>query len=209
MDILESLNWRYATKKFDPTKKISSENIETLKQVLQLTPSSYGLQPWKFLIIENAQIREQLLPHSWNQSQVKDASHLIVFCSYTDITDDFVDNHINLTSNLRNIDSSNLQGYGDFVKKTMKALSAEEKTTWNSKQAYIALGQFLFACAQLKIDATPMEGFDAAKYDELLGLKEKGLKTTLICPIGYRSAEDAAQHTAKVRRRLDDIIEII
>jgi nitroreductase len=206
-EIIDRLNWRYATKKFDPTKKISQEDFETLKESLRLTPSSYGLQPWKFLIIENNDLRAKLREHSWGQAQVTDASHLFVLCTYSDVTDDFIDQHIATTATTRCIDPANLQGYGNFVKAKMKELSPDQKKTWNSKQAYIALGQLMAVCAELGIDATPMEGFEPENYNEILGLNERGLTATLVCPIGYRSEEDAAQHTTKVRKPLNELFE--
>lgn len=206
-EIIESLNWRYATKKFDATKKISQEDLDTLKESLRLTPSSYGLQPWKFLIIENKELRSKLREHSWGQAQVTDASHLFVLCTYTDTTDDFIDAHIRNTAEIRNIDAATLQGYSNFVKAKMTELTAEQKQTWNSKQAYIALGQLMTVCAELRIDATPMEGFEPEKYNEILGLNERGLHATLVCPVGYRSEEDAAQHTTKVRKPLNDLFK--
>jgi nitroreductase/dihydropteridine reductase len=207
--ILEALNWRYATKKFDSSKKISPKDLETIKEVLRLTPSSYGLQPWKFLLIENQAIRQQLREKSWGQSQVTDASHLIVFCSYLDLKEEHIDEHISNTSVTRNQDIENLAGYGNFVKKTLSNLSPTDISTWSSKQLYIALGQLMLACAEMKIDATPMEGFEPAGYDEILGLKAKNLHATLVCPIGYRHLEDGAQFLKKVRKEQDDIFEII
>lgn len=208
-EIIESLNWRYATKKFDPTRKISNEDLETIKESLRLTPSSYGLQPWKFLIIENLELRSQLREHSWGQAQVTDASHLIVLCTYTDVSDEFINAHIANTSETRNVDPSTLLGYGNFVKSKMKNLSLEQKKIWNSKQAYIALGQLMAVCAKLRIDTTPMEGFEPEKYNELLGLNARGLHTTLVCPLGYRSQEDVAQFNPKVRRSMEEIFETI
>jgi nitroreductase/dihydropteridine reductase len=206
-NILENLNWRYATKKFDLTKKINPEDLETLKEALRLTPSSYGLQPWKFLIIENQELRSKLREYSWGQAQVTDASHLFVLCTHTDITEDFIDQHISTTAAIRNIDPANLQGYGNFVKAQMKALTPEQKKTWNSKQAYIALGQLMAVCAELRIDATPMEGFEPENYNKILGLNERGLHATLVCPVGYRSEDDTAQHTTKVRKPLNELFE--
>lgn len=207
--IIDNLNWRYATKKFDSSKKVSQENLETLLEVLRLTPSSYGLQPYKFLIIENPEIREKLKEKSWGQTQITDASHLIVLCSYIDVNETHIDAHISNTANTRGMEVENLKGYSDFMKNTISQLDAEKKQIWNSKQAYIALGQLLHACADLKIDATPMEGYDPAGYDEVLGLKEKNLHASVVCPIGYRSEEDATQHFAKVRKSKEDIIEFI
>jgi nitroreductase len=207
--ILEALNWRYATKKFDSSKKISPKDLETIKEVLRLTPSSYGLQPWKFLLIENQALRQQLREKSWGQSQVTDASHLIIFCSYLDLNDEHIDSHISNTSVTRNQDIENLAGYGNFVKKTLSNLSPTDISAWSSKQLYIALGQLMLACAEMKIDATPMEGFEPAGYDEILGLKAKNLHATLVCPIGYRHLEDGTQFHKKVRKTKDDIFEII
>lgn len=207
--ILDALNWRYATKKFDSSKKISPKDLQTLKEVLRLTPSSYGLQPWKFLIIENQALRQQLREKSWGQSQVTDASHLIVFCSYLDLKEEHIDNHIANTSITRNQDIENLAGYGNFVKKTLSNLSPTDISTWSSKQLYIALGQLMLACAEMKIDATPMEGFEPAGYDEILGLKAKNLHATLVCPIGYRHNDDASQFNKKVRKSNEDVFEVI
>jgi nitroreductase len=209
MNILQKLNWRYATKKFDPSKKISAQDLDVLKEVLRLTPSSYGLQPWKFVIVENQVLREELKIYSWGQSQVTDASHLIVICTYIDMSEEYIDSHIKHTAEQRNIEPEKLQGYGNFVKKKMEDLTLEQKRIWNSKQAYIALGQFMLACAEMQIDATPMEGFEPEKYNEILGLSERGLQATLVCPIGYRSSEDPAQFNPKVRRPIEDIFEVI
>lgn len=207
--LIDKYNWRYATKKFDPTKKISEQDLDTLKEVLRLTPSSYGLQPWKFLIIENKELRNELRTHSWGQSQVTDASHLIVLCTYLRTTDEHVDQHIENTANTRNVEVSSLSGYGNFVKKKLSELDDETMKFWNIKQAYIALGHLLSACAALKIDATPMEGFEPEQYDAVLHLKEKGLYPALVCPIGYRSSEDPAQHNKKVRKSIEDLFEVI
>lgn len=207
--ILEDLNWRYATKKFDPTKKITSEQLDVLLEVLRLTPTSYGLQPFKFLVIENPEIREKLKEKSANQSQITDASHLIVLCSYLDIHDLHVDNHVKNTAQTREIEHSNLERYRDFMKGSINKLESPVKLEWNKKQAYIALGLLLHACAQMRIDSTPMEGFDAEGYDEILNLKSKNLHATVICPIGFRSAEDHTQHMKKVRKSQADLIEFI
>jgi nitroreductase len=207
--IIDNLNWRYATKKFDSTKKIAQEDLETLLEVLRLTPSSYGLQPYKFLVIENKEIREKLKEKSWGQSQITDASHLIVLCPYLDIEDFHIDAHVANSANARGIEVEALKGFGDSMKKTMNQLDMQKKQIWNSKQTYIALGQLLHACADMKIDATPMEGFDPAGYDEVLGLTEKNLLASLVCPVGYRSEEDANQHFKKVRKSQEDLVEFI
>ena len=205
--ILESLNWRYATKKFDATKKVSSEDIETLTEVLRLTPTSYGLQPIKFLVIENPDIRAKLFEKSYGQAQVVDASHLIVMCAYNDVNDSDIDAYVQNTATVRETPVEQLAGFGQYMKQTLGNLDATQKNVWASKQAYIALGQFLVACADLKIDATPMEGFQPEGYDEVLGLNEKNLHAVLVCPIGYRAEDDQFQHLKKVRKPKADIIE--
>jgi nitroreductase len=207
--ILENLNWRYATKKFDATKKVSSENLETLTEVLRLTPSSYGLQPLKFLVIENPAVRAKLLEKSYGQNQVVDASHLIVMCAFNDVNDSDIDAYVQNTATIRETPIEQLAGFGKYMKQTLGNLDTTQKNVWASKQAYIALGQFLHACADLRIDATPMEGFQPEGYDEVLGLKEKNLHAVLVCPIGYRSVEDQNQHLKKVRKAKSDIIEFV
>jgi nitroreductase len=209
MTIIDDMNWRYATKKFDKSKKISPEQFETLLEVLRLAPSSYGLQPLHYLVIENPEIRQKLRLKSWNQAQVTDASHLIVMCSFADLSPEHIDSHVQNAAKIKGVDVSELAGYGDFVKKEIAKLSREEISTWNSKQAYIALGHVLHACAQMRIDALPMEGFEPAAYDEILQLSSRNLKATLVCAIGYRSEDDAAQHGKKVRKELADLVEIM
>lgn len=209
MKTIEDLNWRYATKKFDPTKKISDKELHTLLEVLRLSPSSYGLQPLKFLIIENKGIREKLKEKSWGQTQVTDASHLIVFCAYIDISENHIDKHLENTAMIREMNLSNLDGYGKHMKSKIGELNSEAIKTWNSKQAYIALGHLLHACAQHRIDSTPMEGFDSDGYDEILNLKAQNLHAVLACPIGYRSIEDPNQGLKKVRKTEEELFEFI
>ncbi len=209
MNLLESLNWRYATKKFDPTKKVSAEHMEELKSAIQLAASSYGLQPYKVLIVEDQAIREQLKPASWGQSQITDASHLIVFCGNAQITPELIDDYVSLKSEIQNIPAEKLEGFGSFMKSKLENHSREQATIWSSKQTYIALANLMIACANLKIDACPMEGYETEKYDEILGLKEQGFTTTVIAAIGYRSEDDAAQHATKVRKPITKLFESV
>ncbi|MBD3723892.1 MAG: NAD(P)H-dependent oxidoreductase [Flavobacteriaceae bacterium] len=202
-------NWRYATKKFDSTKKVSNEDLQILKEAIQLSTSSYGLQPYKVLIIENPEIRKQLQPVSWGQSQIVDASHLIVFANYTNINEIHIDNYINNIAQLRELNVEDLAGYSDFMKSKILALPQEQLAVWTSKQTYLALGNLINAAAELKIDVTPMEGFEPEKYNEILGLNELGLNASLVAPIGYRHSEDVNQHLAKVRKPLDELFETI
>jgi len=207
--IIEDLNWRYAAKQFDPTKKVSNEDLETIKESLRLTATSFGLQSMKFLIVEDPEVREKLKPASWGQSQVTDASHLIVLCTYIDVNNDHVDEYMQDVSNAREIPLEATSQFGDYIKGAITNFSAEEKLIWSTKQTYIALGQTLHTCARLRIDSTPMEGFDPAAFDEILGLSAKNLKATLLLPIGYRHEEDKNQHLAKVRKSSDVIFETV
>jgi len=207
--IIEDLNWRYATKKYDADKKISNSDLEIIMESLRLTPSSYGLQPLHFLIVENESLRQELIPASYGQLQVADASHLIVICAYNDLTNDHVDAYIENIIATRKGDPERAENYGGFMKKTFAEMTQEDKLTWASKQAYIALGQLLHTCAVLRVDATPMEGFIPKRYSEILKLKERNLTPILVCPIGYRHAEDETQHLAKVRKEQPDLFDII
>lgn len=207
--LIDDLNWRYATKKYDPNARISEGDLDVLKNVLQLVPTSYGLQPLKYLFVENPAVRQQLLLHSSGQQAVVDASHLLVICSYRDIEDDSVDSYIENTAFTRQIELEKILGFGNFIKRTVGALSSDERATWAAKQAYIALGLLMQTCAQLRIDSTPMEGFDPEGYDQILKLSERNLNATLVVPIGYRHPEDGNQFLKKVRRSMDELFETI
>lgn len=208
--VITDLKWRYATKKFDSSKKISAEHIEILNEGLQLSASSYGLQLYKFFWIENPEVRAQLQPASWGQSQIVDASHLLVMAAKTEVTNEDIDGFIQLVSETRGAPLDALSGYGDFMKNAVvQGKSADEKIIWNSKQVYIALGNVMNLAANLEIDTTPMEGFDPAKYDEILGLADKGYTSAVVCAFGYRSEEDETAGAAKVRRPVSELVEVI
>lgn len=202
---LEHQNWRYATKKFDTTKKITIEDLTVLKEAIRLSSSSYGLQPYKVIIVENPELRAQLQPAAWGQSQIVDASHLIVFANETNIGNDAIDTFLQNMSDTRSTPLEALAGYGDFMKSQISTLSAEAKDIWTAKQTYLALGNLLNAAAELRIDVTPMEGFLPEKVNEILGLDKLGLNATLIATLGYRHAEDATQHYKKVRKSNEDL----
>ena len=206
---IENLNWRYATKKFDATKKISTEDLETLKKAIQLSASSYGLQPYKFFIIEDTETRKKLLEASYGQTQITDASQIVVFANLTDFDDSLVDSYITNASETRGIEEENLKGYADYMKSTLSSLTQEQKSNWTAKQAYIALGNLLSAAATLRIDACPMEGFQSEKYNEILGLNDHNLNAAVIATIGYRSSEDDTQHYAKVRKSQEELFKTI
>lgn len=208
-NFIENQNWRYATKKFDATKKISATDLELLKKAIQLSSSSYGLQLYKVFIIENPAIREQLKPVSWNQAQIVDASHLFVFANIVDVQDNHIDAYVENVAKTRGVDIETLKGYSDFMKSKIVTLPVEEKAVWTSKQTYLALGNLINASAELKIDVTPMEGFDAEKYNEILGLTQLGLNASLVAPAGYRHEDDSTQHSQKVRKPIEELFEII
>ncbi len=205
--LIEALQWRYATKKFDADRKISEEDMTTLLQSIQLTPSSYGLQPLKILVIENKDLREQIKPIAWDQSQIVDASHLLVFCHYTQIHDDYVNQHIELISNTRQIPKDKLEGFGNHVKNSVGNMPLDKMAEWTAKQTYIALGQLLLSCALLKVDATPMEGFDKEALNQFLNLSDQGLSASLLCPLGFRHPNDPYLQLKKVRRSKESLIE--
>ena len=197
---IENQKWRYATKKFDAAKKVSAADLETLKEAIQLSTSSYGLQLYKVFIIENPEVRAKLQPVSWGQSQIIEASHLFVFANIVDVQDQHIDAYVQNFANTRGLTVEDLKGYSDFMKSKIVPLPVEQKAVWTSKQTYLALGNLLNAAAELKIDVTPMEGFEPEKYNEILGLNALGLNASLVAAIGYRHEEDATQHYVKVRK---------
>ena len=202
---IEQQNWRYATKKFDASKKISDDDLNTLKEAIRLSSSSYGLQPYKVLIIKNADLREKLKPVAWNQSQITDASHVIVFANEANLGDTQIDNYLKNVSETRGIPLEKLSGFGDFMKSKITPLASDLKNIWTSKQTYLALANLMNAAAELKIDVTPMEGFDAAAFNEILGLTEKGLNASVIATIGYRHKDDETQYYKKVRKSNEEL----
>lgn len=204
-NFIDQQKWRYATKKFDNTKKVSDADLNFLKEAIRLSSSSYGLQPYKVLIIENPEIREQLKPVSWEQSQITDASHLFVFANFTNIGDTEIDAYIKSIGEIREIPVENLEGYANFMKSIITPLPTESKSIWTSKQTYLALANLLNAAAELKIDVTPMEGFEPEAFNEILGLTEKGLNASLVATVGYRHEDDATQHSIKVRKSNEEL----
>lgn len=199
-NFIENANWRYATKKFDTTKKVSEKDLEVLKEAIRLSASSFGLQPYRVLIIEKPELRAELQGASWGQAQIVEASHLIVFANITNFGDQEVDSYFDNLTNTREIEMEAVQGYKDFVKNFVNTLPVDAKNIWTSKQTYIALSNLLNAAAELKIDVTPMEGFEPQKYNEILGLDKLGLNASLVATIGYRHEDDGLQHLKKVRK---------
>jgi len=198
--LLDRLNWRYATKQFDPTRKINAQDWATLEDALQLTPSSGGLQPWKFIVVTDPAMRAKLLPASYGQAQITDASHLVVFAAKKNFSEADVDAFIRHTAATRGVPVESLAAYRDMlVGGIVKSMDEPARAAWARNQAYIALGNLLTSAALLGIDACPMEGFDRAQYDEILGLNEQGFASAVIATLGYRAASDQYAAAPKVR----------
>lgn len=208
-DALAALNWRYAVKKFDPTKKIPADTWAALEHSLLLSPSSYGLQPWKFFVVESPAVREQLLPHSWGQRQIVDADKLVVFAVKKQVTPADADRLIHRTSQVREVHVDTLAGYRGMMAGSLTRTPAEQVDVWMSRQVFIALGVFLTTAAVLGVDTCPMEGFVPEKYDEVLGLGAKGYASRVVATAGYRAADDAYGSAKKVRYELGEVVEAI
>jgi len=208
MTLIEDLNWRYATKKFDPDRIVSNEDIDLLKEAISLAPSSYGLQPFEVLVMDDLATREKLKPAAWGQSQITDASHLFIFCQHTEVLEHDIDDYLKLKADTQGLDLSELEGFGTFMKNKLGTLPKDVIQGWTARQAYIALGNLLVACAMLKIDACPMEGFEPAEYNKILELSNDGLNAIVLVAVGYRSEEDQAQHARKVRKPYDKLFQM-
>lgn len=204
--LIDALNWRYATKSFDTNRKIPEETVTLLLETMRLSASSFGLQPWKFYIIKDLEIRKKLKPVSWNQTQITDCSHLIVIAHKTSIEEKYIHNYINEISSTRGVPSESLNTYREMILGFISSINEDKAREWMAKQAYIALGTLLTACAIARIDACPMEGFDRAAYDEILGLTQEGFSAIALCPIGFRSSEDKYSNAKKVRFTKDKVI---
>lgn len=204
--ILEALNWRYATKKFDKTKKLTDELVETLIESIRLTATSYGLQAMKVVLVEDNTLREKLLGYSFGQQQVVEASHFLVLCREAELNLSHIESYMQDISNTRGTDLASLDGFKNMITNTVLTKGNDFQEIWMEKQIYIALGNLLTVCANLGIDACPMEGFLRNEYDEVLGLNAKGLAAVLAIPIGYRSKDDKNATLAKVRRSTEKFV---
>jgi nitroreductase len=208
--ILERLQWRYATKKFDPTKKIPEPVWQALEQSLVLSPSSFGLQPWKFFVIRNPEIRQKLLEYSWGQTQVVEASHLVVLAIKKDLDASDVDRYVTRMAEVQQVPPDSLDGFAKVVKNFLVnppyKLDLDE---WAARQTYLALGFYMTCAAMLGIDTLPMEGFVPAKYDEVLGLPDKGYHAVVLCPAGYRAEDDKYAAKPKVRYPTQAVVNYI
>jgi nitroreductase len=205
--LIDQLNWRYATKQFDPARKISAQDWAALEEALVLTPSSIGLQPWTFLVIDDPAVRAQLLLASYGQPQVVDASHLVVFAAKASYSEADVDAHIRQAAKVRNVPVAALDGLRTMaVRSVVQGMNDTERRNWAFNQTYIALGNLVTSAALLGIDAAPMEGFERARYDEILGLKARGLSASVVTALGYRKATDKYATAPKVRFPREEVV---
>ena len=207
-ELLTQLRWRYATKRFDATKAIPADTWSALEQALLLAPSSFGLQPWKFVVVTTPAVKQQLRAASWGQAQVTDASHYVVFAGLRTTTEADVDRFLQCQSQVRGTPLESMAGYRkvlvDFL---AKGWASKDLAAWNARQGYIALGQFMAAAAMIGVDTCPMEGIDMAAYDRILGLDGSRYTTLCGCAAGYRAADDKYATAAKVRFPLGEVIE--
>lgn len=198
--IIERLNWRYAAKQFDSTKKISEQDWAALETILTLTPSSGGLQPWRFVVVTDPAVRAKLLPASYGQPQITSASHLVVFAAKNNFSENDVDDHLKRIAEVQGVVVEALAPFrAMLVGGIVQGLDETARNAWARNQTYIALGNLLISAALLGVDACPMEGFDRTQYDEILGLKAKGFATSVIAALGYRADTDKYAVAPKVR----------
>ena len=206
LHILEQLKWRYATKKFDETKKVSSDTIETLKEAFNLTATSYGLQPLKLLVVSNPEVIKDLVPLSFNQGQIGNASHIFIVCIENKVDSAFIKKYFDLIEKTRNTPREILSSFEDFLIDDFSKKTTEEIKSWATKQAYLVLGNLLTVCAIEKVDSCPIEGFSPDKYDEYFALSEKGLSAVLVMAVGHRAKDDVFSEFKKVRRGVDELV---
>lgn len=204
--IIEKLQWRYAVKNFDATKKLSEEKIAILKESFNLTATSYGLQPLKMLVVSNPKAIKDMVPMSMNQAQVGNASHILVLCTETKIDAKYIKDYFNLVEDIRNTPRKILDPFQEFLIESFSEKNKEDVDVWMQKQAYLALGNLLTVCAIEDIDACPIEGFNPSEYDEYFKLKEKGLASVLVLAVGYRSKDDIFSDFKKVRKGVEEVV---
>jgi len=209
MDIVNYYNWRYATKKFNAKKKVAPSDLELIKEAVRLAPSSYGLQLFKVIIIEDQELKEKLVGSSYDQSQIIDCSHLFVFCNYTKVLETDIDLFINTKSKVNKHPVNELQGYGSFLKNNLLKKEPKETSIWTTNQVYIALAHLMTACATLQIDSCPIEGFKAEDYNSILDLNSRHMNAAVIAAVGYRSNSDLTQEQKKVRKSSSLLFETI
>jgi len=205
-NILDALEWRYAVKKFDDKASLTEQQILEVKKVFNLSASSYGLQPYKMIVVQNPELKEKLVPASFGQQQISQSAAILVFAVRTDFGMDYIDQFFKDMSAKRQIPLENLEGYKNFMKGSFANKSEDEISSWATKQVYLTMGHMLASLAALQIDACPMEGLDPQAYDKILDLDAKQLKTIVAMPIGVRAPDDASATALKVRKDLSDII---
>lgn len=205
--LIESLQWRYATKAFDTGKKIPADIWATIEQGMLLTPSSFGLQPWKFIVITDQAIKNSLLAHSWGQPQVTQCSHMVVLCAKDTMGSDDIEAWLHRLVEVRGADRESLNDYAAMMHGFFGSMDETKTLSWAKNQVYIALGQLMTSAAVLGIDACPLEGIVPPEYDRILGLEDTGYTTTVGCAMGYRSSEDKYASLAKVRYTRDQILQ--
>lgn len=209
MELLDKLNWRYAAKAMNG-EKVSEEKIERILEAARMAPTSSGLQPFEIFVIKNQDIKEKIKPVAWNQSVVTDCSHLLVFAAWDHYTADRINHMFDLTNEIRGFKNEGWENYRQMLLSAYPQKDEEENFNHAAKQAYIALGMAMIACAEQKIDSTPMEGFDANAVDEILGLRAKGLRSTVLLPIGYRKEDkDWLVNLVKVRKPMEQLVTVI
>ena len=206
MKIIDSLEWRYACKKFDKNKKLNKEQVDALKKAFNLSATSYGLQPLKMLIVQHDEIKEKLFPLSYYQQQVNTCSHILILCIDTAFGEKDVDAYFDLEKNIRGVSEDVVGKFRQQLKLIYNKKDRKDIDLSAIYQAYIALGTLMTVCAEQQIDSCPMEGFDPEKVDELLGLKTKNLKSVLMLPVGYRAEDDVMRNMKKVRKPLNQVI---
>ena len=208
--LLARLNWRYATRQFDPHRKIGARHWAALEEALVLTPSSFGLQPWKFFVVSDPDIREKLASASWGQRQIVDASHLVVFTIRKNLDQQDIETYLNRIAEVRGVTTDSLATLrGMLLGSIIQGMDEAARNNWSARQVYIALGNFLTSAALLGIDACPMEGIEPAKYDEILGLEKQGLTTVVVATAGYRAATDKYASLKKVRFPREEVVAVV
>jgi nitroreductase / dihydropteridine reductase len=205
-NILDALEWRYAVKKFDDKASLTEQQILEVKKVFNLSASSYGLQPYKMIVVQNPELKEKLVPASFGQQQISQSAAILVFAVRTDFGMDYIDQFFKDMSTKRQIPLENLEGYKNFMKGSFANKSEDEISSWATKQVYLTMGHMLASLAALQIDTCPIEGLDPQAYDKILDLEAKQLKTIVAMPIGVRAPDDASATALKVRKDLSDII---
>ena len=209
MNTVEQLKWRYAAKKFDNSKELEQDKLEVIKQAFNLTATSFGLQTINLLIVKDEKIRASLVEHAYGQSQVIDSSHLLIICIQENINENHISDYYSNIKKIRATPDEVLNPFKKNLINMMKNMSISEKQQWSKNQAYIALGNLMTVCAIEEIDSCPMEGFIPNKFDEVLNLKEKGLKSVLLLPVGYRAKDDMFADFKKVRKPIEEsVIEL-